>query len=135
VRSTLSFVVLATLVMSGCTQVWSHPDVELVRTAPPEPRNECELAFGEELTNDLGTAESFPPSPIPAALLAVLDSCTAAELLSADDYFAFEAGAPYGRLLSRRLFNGPDRQGQLLAFCDAPEWESTLACRTLEEDR
>ena len=105
----------------------------VVRTAPPEPRNRCEETFAWLLTNDLGTAEETPPTPAPDALSTVLNDCTAEELLEADDYFAFETGRTMERLTMRRLFNGPGREAQLVAFCDSAQWSELKACKTLPD--
>ena len=121
------------MIASGCTQSIFSDGEPVVRTAPPEPRNRCEETFAWLLTNDLGTAEEAPPTPTDDVLATVLDDCTADDLLEADDYFAFETGETMRRLTMRRLFNGPEREEQLAAFCESPMWSQTHACETLSE--
>ena len=122
------------MIASGCTAVFFDGE-PAVRTAPPEPRNPCEETFAWLLTNDLGTAEEPPSSPTPDALATVLNDCTAVKLLEADDYFAFDAGRPKERLVMRRLFNGPERDEQLVAFCESPLWSQTHTCETVDRLR
>lgn len=117
-------------VSAGCTEPIFTDGEPVVRTAPPEPRNQCEETFASRLTDDLGTAEASPPTPSPDALLAVMDACSGAELLEADDYFSFDSGPPNGRLNTRRLFNGPGRDAQLVTLCGLPQWSATHACET-----
>ena len=121
-------------IAGGCTAIFSDGE-PVVPTAPPEPRNPCEETFAWLLTNDLGTAEEPPPTPTDLVLGTVLDDCTATDLLRADDYFAFDAGETMQRLTTRRLFNGPDREEQLIAFCESPMWLETHACETVDRLR
>lgn len=125
--------VLMSVIAGGCTESIFSDGEPVVRTAPPEPRNPCEETFAWLLTNDLGTAEEPPPTPTDDVLATVLNDCTASDLLEADDYFAFEAGQTMQRLTWRRLFNGPNREEQLVAFCDSPNWSQTRACETLPD--
>jgi hypothetical protein len=37
------------------------------------------------------------------------------------------------RLTMRRLFNGTEREEQLVAFCESPMWSETQACQTLPD--
>ena len=123
--------VLMSVIAGGCTASIFSDGEPVVRTAPPEPRNPCEETFAWLLTNDLGTAQEPPPTPTPDALATVLNDCTAEDLLEADDYFAFATGATMQRLTMRRLFNGPEREQQLVAFCESPMWSESHACETL----
>jgi hypothetical protein len=124
---------LMSMIASACTESIFSDGEPVVRTAPPEPRNPCEETFAWLLTNDLGIAEEPPPTPTADALATVLNDCTANDLLEADDYFAFDTGASMERLMARRLFNGPDRDEQLVAFCESPMWSETRACETLPD--
>lgn len=133
--TTWSLALATSMIASGCTQTIFSDGEPVGRTAPPEPRNGCEETFAWLLTNDLGTAEEPPSSPTPDALATVLNDCTATHLLEANDYFAFEAGRPGERLIMRRLFNGPDREEQLIAFCESPMWLETHACETVDRLR
>ena len=123
------------LLATACTEPMFMGGEPVVRTAPPEPRNRCEEMFAWLLTDDLGTAEETPPTPAPDALSTVLSACTAGDLLEADDYFAFDSGRAMERLTMRRLFNGPGRDAQLVAFCDSALWAATKACETLSDDQ
>ena len=118
-------------VISGCAATMYSDGEPVARTAPPDPRNGCEETFARLLTDDLGTAEVAPPSPTPDVLTTVLDACTASDLLAADDHFAFASGGPMSRLITRRLFNGPEREEQLVVLCETPAWSQTHACETL----
>jgi hypothetical protein len=124
---------LMSVIVSGCTESIFSDGEPVVRTAPPEPRNPCEETFAWLLTNDLGTAEEPPPTPTADVLATVLNDCTAEDLLEADDYFAYDAGQTMQRLTTRRLFNGPERAEQLVAFCESSMWSETRACETLPE--
>jgi hypothetical protein len=106
----------------------------LIQTEPPIARNRCEEVFKTQLTDGLGLAETAPPSPAQAAVLSVMDDCTAHELLVADDYYSFGIGRPMSRLQARRLFNGPDRPQRLGELCALAPYNATLACRTVDAD-
>jgi hypothetical protein len=133
--TTWALAIATAMIASGCTQMVFSDGEPVVRTAPPEPRNACEETFAWLLTNDLGTAEEPPPTPTDLVLGTVLNDCTATHLLRADDYFAYEAGRTMERLTTRRLFNGPDREEQLIAFCDSPMWLETRTCETVDRLR
>lgn len=127
----LPLFVITAMSIAGCTGAIFSDGEPPVRTAPPEPRNPCEKTFAWLLTNDLGTAEEAPPTPTADVLATVLDDCSADDLLEADEYFAFDTGATMGRLTMRRLFHGPEREQQLVAFCESPMWSESHACETL----
>jgi hypothetical protein len=130
--SALAIGVGVALLASSCMTTEILTDDEPVTySEPPEPRNECEVAFLDELTADIGIALSPPPTPRTEAVIRVMDACAAEELLAADEYLAYGVGQAFTRLRHHRLFNGPQRTAQLARLCQSDPYHSTVACRTL----
>lgn len=124
-------VVVAVALAPDYTTVFSDTE-RLEPTQPPAARNDCEREFASRLTDDLGVPAAPVPTPPAEDVEAVMNACTADQLLTANAYFAFPAGQPMTYLMHRRLFNGPDQRGQLEALCaERPELSSTTACGTL----
>jgi hypothetical protein len=128
----VAVVAAISLLLVGCAPVMFSDSEAITRTDPPQARNHCEEVFATQLTAELGIAETPPRSPEQSTVIAVMDDCTADELLEADDYFSFGVGGPMTRLLARRLFNGPDRSDQLVQLCRQSPYEATRACRTID---
>jgi hypothetical protein len=125
-------VFLIALNASACTStITIFSDSEPLRpTDPPAARNGCDESFSTHLTDGLGVPTSPPPTPEPDLLLLVMDACTAAELVEANDYFSYPVGEPMTYLGHRRLFDGPDPNGQLAALCASEPYSGTRACTT-----
>ncbi len=120
------------LMAAACTtEIFSDSD-PVIYSQPPEARNECEAAFLDELTADIGIALSPPPTPETDALVQVMNACDFDELLAADEYLSYGVGQTFTRLTAHHLFNGPDRADQLTRLCESEPYRSTLACETIE---
>jgi hypothetical protein len=109
-------------------------DGPTAQTAPPAARNSCEETFATQLTNELGTAETPPPTPAQAVVITVMETCTARELLEADNRFSFDVGRPMAKLRAHRLFDGPHRMDLLTSLCNTMPYHATRACRTIDAD-
>lgn len=107
---------------------------EIPDLVPRPARTECEQVFRSELMSNLGKAMTPLPQIRDSSLVAVLNACSADELVDANDYYEFAAGPSMGRLLVRRLLTGRDRDDELdrlRDLCKRPFLTETNACETL----
>jgi hypothetical protein len=110
-------------------RIWFN-DAHQLSQQPPPARTMCERVFFDRLMRGIQANMTAIPSPSEDALIAVYNACSAAQLLTANERYAFAIGPPRGQLVELRLFNGPAIPSQLTQACTDSALSRTTPRRT-----